>query len=304
MLRVGVGVTSTNNLYNNAISAVIDRFAFLNLKDLVLFLSHTHERDSNGNGILDMRHIPSESVAKNILCVGASENVTNVDGDNRTYNVAFPGRFGAVAGAGPAPVAGNAPMSDDPDQLALFSNRGRVATPGVLPAQRRVKPDLIAPGTNILSTRPVALPPFPAGSPALPTTAPTPFYYVSSGTSMATPRVAGAAVLTRQFYRQRFGQLRRPLLLEQLNQLIDRPAIAPHTAGLVMAWVRRDSATNQNHIAAARFERTLARVGNILQLQTNVGDHPAPMLARHNDNTYLLHRGATMRCAWDATTPT
>ena len=67
-------------------------------------------------------------------------------------------------------------MSDDPNQLALFSNRGRVALPGVLPAQRRVKPDSVAPGTNILSTRPVALPPFPAGSPALPTTAPPPFY--------------------------------------------------------------------------------------------------------------------------------
>ena len=33
-------------------------------------------------------------------------------------------------------------MSDDPNQLALFTNRGRVASPGVLPAQRRVKPDL------------------------------------------------------------------------------------------------------------------------------------------------------------------
>jgi subtilisin family serine protease len=290
--RVGVGTVITNNLYNNATSVVIDRFAFLNPEDLVLFLSHNDERDSNGDGILDMRHLPRESVAKNILCVGASENVTNIDGDNRAYNVALPGRFGAVAGAGPAPVAGNAPMSDNADNLALFSNRGRVATPAVPPAQRRVKPDLVAPGTNILSTRPVALPPFPAGSPALPNTAPTPFYYVDSGTSMATPRVAGAAVLTRQFFRQRFGQLRRPLLLEQLHQLVDRPAIAPHTAGLVMAWVRRDTVANQNHIAAARFDHTLARVGNVMQVQTNVGDHPAPMLARRRDITYLLHRGS------------
>jgi hypothetical protein len=33
-------------------------------------------------------------------------------------------------------------------------------------------------------------------------------------------------------------------------------------------------------------------VGNVIQLQANVGDHPAPMLARRHDNTYLLHRGS------------
>ena len=55
--RVGVGTVITNNLYNNAISAVIDRFTFLNPEDLVLFLSHNDERDSNGDGALDMRHL-------------------------------------------------------------------------------------------------------------------------------------------------------------------------------------------------------------------------------------------------------
>ena len=50
----------------------------------------------------------------------------------------------------------------------------------------------------------------------------------------------------------------------------------------------RDKTTS----SGARFTRDLVRSGNVEQLQTNVGDHPAPMLARHGDNTLLLHRAS------------
>jgi hypothetical protein len=295
--RVGIPAANlvTNNTYDNAVSTVIDRFAFLHPESLVVFLAHNQEEDHDHDGVLDQNHLPRESVAKNILCVGACENETNLEGLNGTYDATFPGRFHFVAGSGAAPVAGNFPISDSANNLAMFSNRGRVFAPGTVTAQRRVRPDLVAPGTNIVSTGPQAMLPFAAGTPRRPNTAPPNFYYVDSGTSMATPVVAGAALLARQFYRQVFDQLRRPALLEQVGQLIDRPAVTSHATGSVQAWVHRDTVASENKIFAARLNTALARQGILMQLQNNVGDHPSPQLARSGDRTYLLHRGADNR---------
>ncbi|MCW5849828.1 MAG: S8 family serine peptidase [Anaerolineae bacterium] len=76
------------------------------------------------------------------------------------------------------------PSATPPDRLAVFSGQGPNWDPAIL------KPDLVAPGVNILS----------AYSPANPLDG-APFA-VLSGTSMATPHVAGAAALIRQRYPQ------------------------------------------------------------------------------------------------------
>ncbi len=111
--------------------------------------------------------------------------------------------------------------------------------------------------------------------------------------------MSGAAVLTRQFYRARFGQLRRPTLLEAVPvpaapprpEFADRPAVAPHADGLVFAWIRPALAGDQHDIRAARFTRDLAWLDSAaVQLQADVGDHPAPALANHGDQTLLVHR--------------
>ncbi|MBN1478900.1 S8 family serine peptidase [candidate division KSB1 bacterium] len=293
----GMGIVS-NNGYNN-VSRTIDRFAFLNPEDVILFASHNHERDAVApNGILDMRYLPRESLSKNILCIGASENLTNADGNNQSYRATFPGRYNNAAfnaSAGPPPTAGDFPISDNANDMALFSNRGRVFLPATPAARRRIKPDLVAPGTNIISTgsKPATggTLPFPVGDNRRPNTAPPDFYYVSSGTSMATPIAAGAAVLTRQYYRTFFGQLRRPLLLQRVDRLIDLPVVAPHQDGIVAAWILRDAASGQNNIVGAHYSRQLVqRETNPVQLFANVGDSPAPGLARHGNNTLLLHR--------------
>ncbi len=280
----------TNNNYNNAISLVIDRFAYVNPEDLIVFLTHNQERDADNDGIMDQNHLPFESVAKNILAVGACENETNLEGLPNTWNATFPGRFAAVAGSGAPPVAGNFPISDSANDLAMFSDRGRVNVPGAAAARRRVRPDLVAPGTNILSTGPTAVLPLAAGSPGRPNTAPAAFYYLDSGTSMATPHVAGAAALTRQFYRQVYAQLRRPVLVEQITGFVNRPSTAPHAVGSVIAWVR--PAGGGNDIAAARYSRTLDIQGAAVVLQSNAGPSPVPLVVRHGVNTLLLHRAA------------
>src|SRR5215208_7065050 len=297
----------TSNRYVTGNTDLIDRFCFANPESLLLFASGNEENDIipvGGNGTPDMNFLTEEATAKNVLTVGAVENVRSDDGDPTTYRVAFAPPATPV-GCPPVPLlyanaawnalAGGAALgftqSDNAGQLALFSNRGQVQASG-----GRIKPDLVAPGTNILSLRstqqpapPAVLPPHPSLVSFRNSRTESPLLYeLKSGTSMATPQGSGAAILARQYYRARFGQLRRPLLLERLGAFVDAPAIASHRDGRVAAWVQRDA--GQNHIVAARYDRRWARQGGVVRLQTNVGDHPAPALARHGDNTFLLYR--------------
>ena len=299
----GTGDAVTNNLYSNTISDLIDQFCFSHPESLVVLISHNHEKDvqpAPNDGILDMNRLSTHALSKNILTVGAVESRRSNDGFPNDYRSFSPANYNHAnmlplsSGA-----AGAFTMSDNPDQVVLFSNRGVVNTTaaGVTVSTGRVKPDLVAPGTNILSLRSsLTPPPTPSvGGTAgwmdpRPATADPAFYGLMHGTSMAAPIVSGAAVLTRQFYRGRFGQLRRPLLLERVSSIVDLPTVAPHRDGRVVAWVRRDSTSGQNHIVAARHDRDWMRQGNVVQLQLNVGANPAPVLARHADNTLLLHR--------------
>jgi subtilisin family serine protease len=103
--------------------------------------------------------ISSPGTAKNVITVGASEN-------NR-------------------PEKGN--IADNPAELAFFSSRGPAS-------DGRCKPDIVAPGTWILSTRSsLAQPEKYWGVEGQ-------YYAYSSGTSMATPIVAGMLALVREYF--------------------------------------------------------------------------------------------------------
>jgi hypothetical protein len=287
-----------NDNANQYTSQRVDRLAYLRPESLLLFSAGNSEADANSDGILDMNFLGDDAVSKNILTIGACENATNSDGRSTTYRDDNPTKYSKAAfdkTAGDPSQDGDFPQSDNANDLALFSERGRVvrnpppgSPPGTPAPPGRVKPDLVAPGTNVMSTRPVGLPPF-SDAFEIPKTAPDGFYFVISGTSMATPIAAGAAVLTRQFYRARFGQSRRPQLIEAVSQFTDLPAASLYPSGCVLAWIRHDAA-GANHVAAAIYNRDLIRQSGIAQLQTNVGAHPAIAIATHGAETLLVHR--------------
>lgn len=148
-----------------------------------------------GNAGPGAQTVGSPGTAKNILTIGASEN-NRPDIDD---------------------------MSDNPNSMASFSSRGPTA-------DGRVKPDVVAPGTWILSVRAAQAPdgsywgPFNAD------------YAYMGGTSMATPLAAGGAAIVREWLAKARGitvpsaALLKAIIVNGATQLPGEP-IASNNSG-------------------------------------------------------------------------
>ena len=139
----------------------------------------------NDRGCVDWLSIGSPGSCKNALTVGASRS-DRTDG-------AFSGMTWSSFNSVFHDPLGTETVSGNPDALAGFSSRGPCD-------DRRIKPDLVAPGTDIASAKSSLAPvenfwgPYPKQGPH------DPHYAFDGGTSMATPLVAGCAILARQYY--------------------------------------------------------------------------------------------------------
>ncbi|KAL2817711.1 putative subtilisin [Aspergillus cavernicola] len=171
-------------------SEEIDSFVWNHQDMAVLFAAGNYGTDSDRNGGVDCRSIGAEPAAKNCITVGASENkrpnIRYRGQSSRftyTYGDFWPNDFqvGAIA---------DDHMANNPQNLAAFSSRGPTI-------EGRLKPDVVAPGTAILSARSGKLP-----DNAIPAefglSGDTRFMYLA-GTSMACPLVAGSCAVLREW---------------------------------------------------------------------------------------------------------
>jgi len=143
--------------------------------------------DSDGDGTINPGSVTSPGTAKNCITVGACEN-NRPQFNSELYGDWWPKDF-------PADPEKSDPMANNPDQVVAFSSRGPTK-------DNRAKPDILAPGTFILSTRSTRIAPNNFAWKAYP---PNKKYFFMGGTSMATPLTAGAVALVREFLRKKRG---------------------------------------------------------------------------------------------------
>lgn len=160
----------------------IDQFVVDNPDMLICFAAGNDGVDQDRNGAIDLRQVGSQAVAKNILTIGASEN----DRPNLTVAYGVRGNGGVDPRYSVRPIFGDR-YANNPDGMAAFSNRGPSK-------EQRHKPDLVAPGTCILSARSSLV-----DDAGFYGASPDPRYMFESGTSMACPLASGCAAVIRQF---------------------------------------------------------------------------------------------------------
>jgi serine protease AprX len=220
-------------------SANTDDFVWNHPEMTITFSAGNAGVDADADGYVDEGSTNSPGTAKNLITVGASENDRqgNWDCDTAlnytdcaaqggqndlfTYGAGWPDNFPADPLAGD-PSAGNA------EQLAAFSSRGPTS-------DGRIKPDLVAPGTWVLSgysdlyQEGYDPSPNPQDSAwqydgwGFPLSAQ---YKYMGGTSMSNPLTAGAAAVVRDFYQKAHGHgasaaLVKATLINSAQDLLD-----------------------------------------------------------------------------------
>ncbi len=209
-------------------SANTDDFIFNNRDMTITFSAGNSGVDANSNGVVDDDSIGSPATAKNVITVGASENDRGGSYPCDT-GLTYPSRDAYQSGQTCGSMGGNQvnflgtwgqrypssfpaqPLSGDvtagnAHQMASWSSRGPTD-------DGRIKPDVVAPGTWILSgysdlyQEGYGDPVNPRNNAyqwdgwGMPMNA---FYKFMGGTSMSNPIAAGAAAVVRDYYQNVF----------------------------------------------------------------------------------------------------
>lgn len=185
----GSSVFSQYDLFAQSFDAFIWEFPYLTS----LSSAGNAGRDADGNGVIDYYSLGSPAVAKNVIAVGAAESDRPPADEglrNFFYNVFIRNLAEPVSSSY---LSSSRSPDGNLQGMAAFSSRG----PSI---DGRIKPEIVGPGTNIIST-------FSGETTAeswglLPENA---AYAYMGGTSMSCPLVAGVAGLVRQYAVERAG---------------------------------------------------------------------------------------------------
>ena len=217
-------------------SANTDDFIWNHRDIAITFSAGNAGADANSNGVIDDDSIGSPATAKNVITVGASENdrqgLWECDPSLTYTNCAAQGGQNTLftyGSAWPTDFPAN-PIKDDPsagnaDQMAAFSSRGPTD-------DGRIKPDVVAPGTWILSgysdlyQQGYDASPNPQNSAwqydgwGYPRTR---YYKYLGGTSMSNPLAAGGAAVVRDFYQAAYTHSASAALVKAtlINSAVD-----------------------------------------------------------------------------------
>jgi len=211
------GYTTGDGSYNWN-SRELDDFVWMHRDCVICFSAGNEGTDRDANGRVNERSTTPPGTAKNCITVGASENLRPEIGE--TYGAWWPQDF-------PANPIKTDKMADDAEGMVGFSGRGPTA-------DGRIKPDVVAPGTFILSTRSRAT----ADTGWAPSN--DPLYFYMGGTSMATPLVAGCVALIREFLVKERG-------IPQPSAALVKALLINGASNLDGQYVPTESGRNPNH---------------------------------------------------------
>lgn len=165
----------------------VDAAAWAYKDMLIFFAAGNGGIDENKDGIIDPDSIYSPGTAKNVMTVGASEN--NRPNIITTWGDAWSQDF-------PVDPIFSDFLADNVDGIAAFSSRGPTD-------DGRVKPDVVAPGTMVISDRSHQ----PGAGVGWGVYEHNQDYAYNGGTSMSTPLTSGAGALVREWITRIMGIL-------------------------------------------------------------------------------------------------
>ena len=162
----------------DSFSVDVDQFTWSHKDFLILFAAGNDGIDMDRDGVIDAYSLAPPGTAKNCLTVGAGESLRQNGGYAKDTWGVWKKDYAAE------PIF-SSPTSDKPNGMAAFSSRGPTL-------DGRFKPEIMAPGANILSTRSSVQVGDGWGTY-------NDYYYWSGGTSMSTPLTAGTVLLLREY---------------------------------------------------------------------------------------------------------
>ncbi len=170
-------------------AAYSDGYMWTNQNFIMVIAAGNDGIDKNKDGVIDAGSVSCPGTAKNCLCVGAAENYRSTGGYSEY------GWGSAWSSDYPADPIKSDKISQTttPQGLAAFSGRGPTL-------DGRFKPDIVAPGTDVISVRSRMAQDDGWGIYTSNTN-----YLYEGGTSMATPLTSGALALVRQWLVDRKG---------------------------------------------------------------------------------------------------